>query len=197
MRVIYVKTGVLPLRDIQVDVLPGVVTVIPAELALRSKDLYRAIGQRLLMQVHPGAIHEPLPRPMPPIPEPPAPLPGLTPSVREHVLEEEVRLLRDALERREQLLLSVLVAQQGRLEALGTALQGLGQGVARAPTTGFSAPAALPPSDVMGDAPLFIPSTIKPQDVEGSVSIRANTQEGAGISAATEALRKARRERPQ
>jgi hypothetical protein len=191
IRVVAVKTGIVFIEDIGVDVPYGNVVSIPAEQALRSKDLYRYLSQRVLFQLHAGAVHGPSPMPLTdlpkPEPAPPAPPPG---SQRDVALDQQVSMLRAALEQREAVFVAVLSAQQAQfaevLEALRRQPQTI---VVQATPHGATHPAlsSMPSTD----APMFIPSEIKPKDVDARVNIESTSQE-SGVADASAALRRLR-----
>ncbi len=195
VRVIGVKTGTILIADIAVDVPHGVVVSIPAEKAHVSKDLYRYISQKLLFQVHPGPVNGPLPRALPDMA--PVVAPTKAPQAREAALDAQVQLLRTALEEREQMFMAALAAQQDKLDKLVTA-------IAERPVTIYNTTHTTPaPKQVVegpsGDAPMFIPSTIKSKDMEDTshVSVQSDSQENSSVSGAAAALKKLRQSNNQ
>lgn len=200
VKVVGVRTGMVLIDDIGVSVPNGVVVSIPAQQALRSKDLYRLISQRMLFQIHPGPIHKAAA--LPEMPPPPPPTPNQTvaptdPSAREALLEAELKVLREALDQREHVLFAALVAAQGRSEAVEQKLDQVLATLSRQPAVPLAAPNPFPVQTgravpiVASDAPLFIPSEIKPRDVEAHVSIESETTD-SNVSGATSALRRLR-----
>lgn len=199
VKVMNVKTGTVLIEDITIDVPHGVVVSISSEKALRSKDLWRLISQRLLFRFHGGPIHTASPNPTPAAPvlspvEPQVvPLPAATPVVPAAAppagLEEQNRLLREEIGVRDEAFAAALLAQQGRFDELLSLVRGLAAGgvSSAAPTANRKGRPVAGPS---GDAPLFIPSTIKSVDMDDHVSVQTN--EGEGVSSAASALKKLR-----
>ena len=183
VKVMNVKTGTVLIEDICVDVPQGVVVSIPAEKALRSKDLWRKISQKLIFRFHGGPIHAPSPISPQVPPEQVVASPVTHNPALVLALEEQNRLLREDVAARDEMFAAALLAQQTRFDELLTLVRGLSL------TSG---------TDVrterfeigLRDAPLFIPTTIKPTDVQEHVNVQKS--EGDGVSAAGAALRKLR-----
>lgn len=202
VKVVAVRTGTVMIEDIAVDVPHGLAVTVPAEKALRSRDLYRLISQRMLFQIHAGPIHMAAPLPdmvPPPKPEPPpAALVEPHSVAREAMLEAEVRHLRGVLDQREQVLYAALIASQDRASAVEGKLDQVLTALARQPAVvvaqGVPAQAARPAANevLSSDAPLFIPSEIKRTDIEAHVAIESESQEST-VGDAKAALRKLRK----
>jgi len=161
------------IADIGMDVVGGTTVVIPAAKASRSKDLWRLIAQKQLFRLGSG-----------PIPDGRAPLQPTAPPADARVLEEnrhlaeQNRLLRQAIE-----------AQGGKLDAILGMLASGGVPALRPPEA-----AAKPATDLVEiETPTYIPSEIKPQNVESHVEVQSATTEGTGVADAGAALRKLRR----
>lgn len=196
-----VRTGICMIEDIGVDVPHGVIVTIPADKALHSKDLWRYISQGILFRFHPGAIHKGV---APEAPSAPAPLPDLptqtpykSPEVLVQALYDHGELLRQALDSRDVAVHAVLLAQHHTLTEMRQSLldvQALlkdrpGQVIIRASGEQVAASTA-----VSGEVPMFIPSTIKPTDIDDAhVNIETDSQEGSGVAGAASALRKIRK----
>ena len=192
VKVMNVKTGTVMIEDISVDVPQGVVVSIPADKALRSKDLWRKISQRLLFRFHGGSIHSGMPMPATPVvptPVPEAPAVPVQPSTV-HALEEQNRMLRETLEQREEIFVAALLAQQGRHEEILSAVRGIAAGGPL--SSGSGARTSTVDEGIPGDAPIFIPSTIKSKDLEAHVNVQQDEGGADGVSAATLALRRLR-----
>ncbi len=195
--VISLVSGPHLIEDIGVTCVPGVLVTIPGAQTLISKDLHRGISSKALAVV----------------PQP-------NPNLRVKALAEVTQLkdsLAQALTQSEALVqrnvfletlcselqvqvqglkdeVATLEAKEGKLDAILAAVnkpQVVTQLVtAETPKNGL---VHLPPSEVVGgEAPVFIPSTIKSDKVEGErVSVQEETSESS-VSAAANKLRKLR-----
>jgi hypothetical protein len=167
------------IADIGMDVVGGTTVVIPAAKASRSKDLWRLIAQKQLFRLGSG-----------PIPDGRAPLqPTALPA--DHQLREENRLLLE----QNRLLRLAIDAQGGKLDAQGGKLDAiLGMLSSGAVAVAPRSEAAKPAADLVEiETPTYIPSEIKPQNVESHVEVQSATTEGTGVADAGAALRKLRR----
>lgn len=205
VRVMAVKTGMVFLTDIGIDVPCGVVVTIPAEKALISKDLYRYINQKVLFQIHPGSIHGPLPLPLPPLPKPePLPPPPVSPPagvMREvqqlrEALEQREKTLGEALDRREHIFVAALMATQKKLDDVLLELQRRPAVSSLVPNTPMRPSIRVNEEGPSGEAPMFIPSEIGSKDYDSRVNITAESQE-SGVADAAAALRRLRQGAPQ
>jgi len=200
--VTHVRTGTWLIEDIGIDVPHGVIVTIPADKALQSKDLWRAISQRILFRFHPGPIHKEAPAPSAPVAAP-APLPKLpdatpylAPEQIARALSEHGDFLREALDMRDSSLHAVLLSQQETIKSLQDSLRDImtavqERTVAAARGHESAAGPARSPDQVSTEVPMFIPSTIKPKDVdEAHVNVQTDAQEGSGVAGASSALRK-------
>jgi hypothetical protein len=196
-----VRMGTYVISDIGIDVPHGVVVHIPSEKALRSKDLWRGISQRTLFQFHPSAIHKGAlmpaqpPEPLPPLP--PEPTTYQAPETIVHALTEHNKALTLAVERRDEVLFALVAEQQRQLAEQGKQLAEAvrllrERPLAGAASTNTTGSVSGLPDVVNGDAPVFIPSTIKPKDVEAHVSVQTEASEGSSVSGAASALRRLR-----
>lgn len=170
------------LEDIGMDVPHGVTVTIPAAKAHTSKDLWRAISQKRLfhLQAGPGMTFPTVPRASEPV--------GLE-AIREQTqsLVEENQRLRRALEAKDsevQTKLDIILACLQAGVPLATALPG---------RTLPAVVAAAPTEVVSGEVPTFIPSQIKPENVDARIITKAEESVGAGVASAASALRKMRR----
>lgn len=180
------------LEDIQMDVPFQCTVVIPAEKANRSKDLWRAISQKLLLQLNSGMN----------LGGPPAPLPIADPTLKDRIATLEKEKVQLEKENRE--LRSQLEANQARLNArpetedqsakldkiLGLLASGIPMG---------TQPGLLPKvSDVVADdVPTFIPSSITPENVEARIEAASTEAESPGVSGAAKTLRELRQKNRQ
>lgn len=166
------------LGDIAMDVPHGQVVVIPADKALRSKDLWRCIGQKLLfrMQGGPGRPYAPVGT-------------GVSPDVllsRTENLEEESRQLRSAL-----------AAQTEKLDAILSLLQSGTPWVAGPQASGAHVAKVSAAEVVASEAPTFIPSAIAPQNAETRIEPRESEGESVSVLGAAEKLRELRQKGKQ
>jgi hypothetical protein len=173
VRVFGLGMGTVHIADIAMDVPHEVTVDIPASKATHSKDLWRLIAQKQLFRLTPGGPHPFKHSPSVPVQD------KVEDRLREdnqHLLEQN-RLLRLALD-----------AQGGKLD---TILGMLASGVV-APV-GTHVGASKPASDVVEiEIPTYIPSEIKPQNVESHVEVLSETSEGSSVAGAGAALRKLR-----
>jgi hypothetical protein len=177
VRIISLNMATVLIEDIAMDVSHGVMVTIPADKAAKSKDLWRLISQKMLFRLNPG-----------PFADYPPPPPGQpTPSSAEaDRLREENRLLAE----QNRMLRQVLDNQGGKLDMILGALES-----ARfaGPSSPASATAKADNGVVDAGVPTYIPSEIKPKNVESHVEVQSETSEGSNITGAGEALRKLRR----
>jgi hypothetical protein len=170
------------LEDIGTSVPQGMIVTIPAEQALRSRDLWRAISQKQIFRLNTG--------PQASVVQP------MQPTDNSEALLEQNRLLQKELADSRAQTASVLAQNAAVLEQLraqGDLLKNLtvavSQGIRGAPQAVSASSEGAPLSD---DAPTYIPSTIKPQDAE--VRIESNLEETKGdISDKRSKLRQLRR----
>jgi hypothetical protein len=174
--VVGLKPDTCVLGDIGMDVPHGRVVVVPADKALRSKDLYRSINQGYLFRLQAGP--------------PPAlsmnPLLPEVQSLRDRVqqLEEENRALREKLVRAE-----ARVPQDSKLDAILHLLQASPGAATRSDT--LPSPALTEVVDFA--APTFIPSKIRPDDMQAHIQTETSTASGGDVSGAAARLRELRR----
>jgi hypothetical protein len=184
-----VVTGTHIIEDIRVAVPHKMAVYIPAEQALRSKDLHRALQQGLLFKLDGGSGLRSDDQP------PPEAQPSGT--TRFISLEQEnKRLMRelDEAHRREEGLKQAISALQ---EQLGAILKVLGRIEARpdpAPVVVQAGGTVVPlPEVVGGDTPSFIPDEILPKDAETNIRVQKGTAEGSAVIGAASRLRELRR----
>ncbi len=175
VRVIGLMMHTVLIEDIMLDVPHGITVTIPAEKAARSKDLWRLLGQKQLFRLNSGPF---------------ADYPQPTHSNGEvDRLKEENRLLSE----QNQLLRQAMTSQGGKLDAILGLLES-GRLVAAAPQNGASvASAKVDPALVEIEVPTYIPSEIKPQNVESHIEVKSETTAGTGVAGAGEALRRLRK----
>jgi hypothetical protein len=175
VRVYGLGMGTVHIADIAMDVPHEVTVDIPASKATHSKDLWRLIAQKQLFRLTPGGPH--------PFKHTPT-APPVHDSAAEDRLREDNRLLLE----QNRLLRQAIDSQGGKLD---TILGMLASG-AVAPV-GTHVRASKPASDVVEiEVPTYIPSEIKPQNVESHVEVLSETSEGSSVAGAGAALRKLR-----
>jgi len=186
IRVIGLVSPTHLIEDIGRDVPHGVEVVIPVDMALRSKDLWRGISQHALAQL--PTIATTVPKLSAPDPE----RPRLEARVRE--LESVVRDLETQLRVSQAESLSLRFELERSTQAqehavkLDTILAALQNGVV--PTAGR--PLAAPRQEVAdGSVPTFLPSEIKPRDVTVRIDIQGESSQ-SDVSGIGDRLRKIR-----
>ncbi len=184
-------TGTHVIEDIRVSVPHQIAVFIPADLAYRSKDLWRGISQRRLFQLTGGS--------------------GLAVESNTRVTQtasdielddlrsENKKLkqqlgeaqqqnmgLQDALQSMQGQLTSIL-RLLGRLESGEVALRGL--------PVSQDAIRAVPslPTVVGGEVPAFIPEAIHPEDAKTNIQVDAQVIVGSSVTDKVKALREARK----
>ena len=176
------------LEDIGMNVPQGMVVTIPAEQALRSKDLWRSIAQKQIFRLHNGPMSSVV-----------APVQTDAASA----LIEQNQQLQKALEDSRMQNSAILAQNSAVLEQLrqqGEALKALtlsvGQGaVSYRPAQIGQISSGLPPesSTVSGDAPTYIPATIRPDGAEVRIESAKEETRGADIQSKRDKLRQFRR----
>lgn len=178
-------TGTHIIEDIGVPVPHQIAVRIPAELAHRSRDLWRGLQQKRLFLLKGGSG---LSVTSTPTPTPPAPAAPAAP-VANGALEEENKRLRKELAatKKEATELRKALNNQGeKLEAILTAIGRLEGKQAVAVAEGVRAAVEA----VGGEVPLFIPSDkLKPEDAEASIQVKESTSEGASVADAASKLK--------
>lgn len=183
--VVGLAMGTFLIEDLAMDIPFGIAVTIPAEKALRSKDLWRGISQRSLMQIK-QVVGAPSNATV-------ATTAGVPVRGRDD-LERENQALREHIARQEKAQVETDAKLDKILAALSTGLPAV---VPQAPTTRSNAVARQPqaPAIVEPEAPMFIPSTIKPADVKTQVEVEKSSSETSAISEATDRLKALRRSR--
>lgn len=177
MIVVGLVTGDHYLEDIQVVVPHKVAVPISPEQALRSKDLYKALQQGRIFKLDGGTGVVPEIKPQP------------VPQIEESRLKSELK----ASERRNVALESELGAIKSQLGSILELLRS-GASVPAQASASVLAPITPPPSDVVEvDVPMFIPNTIKPEDVEARIDVKKDVSGDTGLSDAAAKLRKLRK----
>jgi hypothetical protein len=175
------STGVSFLADIKVYVPHQEAVYIPANQALSSVDLHRALNTKEIFQLSSTLQHQNV------VPQE---------DTKSVALETENRLLREQLARSQQqsedlqTSMSSLERQMGELvgvvkvltEAPRTVVQAVGASVA-APTT----------EAVGGDVPMFLPDNIVPTDAAVHIQVQQSSSSSDKVSAAASKLREMRR----
>lgn len=194
--VVGLDTSTTVLYDIGMDVPHRSVVTIQADKATLSKDLWRAISQRRLFQLHSGSITQGSVRPVVP--------PSLSIEAwqeRCKHLEVENQALKDAV----RTLQRELAAKSDAPVAMSAApvdprldeiLQLLRSGQIAVGTSATARPTPVVKGVVEVDVPTFIPNEIKPKSVEGRIAeVQAETSEKSNLGSAADALRKMRQGR--
>jgi len=179
IRVIGLVVGTHVIEDIGRDVPHGVQVIIPGHLAVQSKDLWRAINQKCLFQLPTAA---PPPQFVPTsdnnsyeVEQLEAQVRGL--STRLKALEAENKVLREKQDDSQ-------TAQ--KLDEILSALQNQTQIMV---PVGQAAFAQDDSEKVDGEAPMFLPDKIHPEDVEARIDIKAESVPSEAAEAASQ-LRK-------
>jgi hypothetical protein len=177
------------------DVPFGQVVTIPGLQAARSKDLWRAIGQKLIVRV-PGHFGTALPQRYP---TPPTAVQDDVLQARVQFLDQRVKQLEaenEALRKDRDGLQSALqtaLSQQDRLDSILSAIEK----VKSVPVIvqGGVPGAVVRPTDEIADgaAPQFIPSEIAPKDASARIDVVAQEADDSGLSDAAGRLRKLRK----
>ena len=186
--------------DIGMDVPPKTVVTVPADRATLSKDLWRAISQRRLFQLHAGPVS---PNPVRPMVAPTLAAGQDVWQVKCRTLEQENAQLRERIAVLEQEQMVRVEAPSQPDTKLDQILELLQRGI---PVSGFDHSTRLslepradvrtqPRSEVVDiETPTFIPSEIRPKNVEGRVQeIQTTTAENQTLGTAASALRKFRK----
>lgn len=188
VRVLGLVMGTHVLEDIRIDIPHGVTVTIPAEMAARSKDLHRAIGQKCVF-VLPATmgishVHQSPPSPPPPAPSlPPVVAPVV---VKDLALHERIRALELENRRLQTSLQTSSEAAEKKLDAILLAIQSGAVGRA------VNGRIGLPDEVASGGAPTFIPSEIRPKDAESRIETQKDSAGASGVADAAERLRKIR-----
>ena len=185
-------SGTHVIEDLGMSVPHGHTITIPADKAQKSKDLWRAIGQRNLFLIQSGPyLHRTVNVAAGAIPPAPTHVPMDKSFLdRQRALEEENQQLRDALQRQR---LEAQSAEQRQQAKLDTILDMLKTGI---PTMGVqAAPGSSPQAPtraVADDAPTFIPAVIRPEPVESRIEAK-HAESDTTLSGASDKLRELRR----
>lgn len=190
------------LRDIRMDVPHRVVVTIPADLATVSKDLWLAISQRRLFQLHAGATSTNPVRPF------------VSPTVVQESWQERCRHLELENARLKAALaqsaVEPKVVQVGyktpaapatptdKLDKLDEILSLLKSGALTVAALSGSRGSTIGSVRTIGvvevDVPAFIPTEIKPKDIEGRlVEVSSETSDSSSLGSAADALRRFRK----
>lgn len=184
VRVIGLVAGSHTIEDIGRDVPHGETVTIPADQAFRSKDLWRGISQKCLMQM---PLIAATPSYVPPQQALPAPE---RQRLEGHIRNLEAQLRSMAAENlglKEEL----RRASEAQAQKLDTILAALQNGIPVAVGLGASRVAAPKQEVADGSAPTFLPSEIKPKDVSVHIEIQGEAAPSE-LSNAAERLRQMR-----
>lgn len=183
VRVVGMVVGSHVLEDIGRDVPYRTLVIIPEEQALMSKDLWRAISQGALCQI-PSA---PYPTAVVTTPEPDkARLEKYTTELEGHLarLKTENDALKQQLE-------TGTHAHAAKLDEILEAIKsGVVTPVVRQAQHG---PTPVKEETVDGTAPTFLPSEIKPKDLEARINVPSEESTSDGVSEAADRLRQLRK----
>lgn len=182
VRVVSLIMHPILIEDISISVPQGATVNIPASKASKSKDLWRLINQKQLFRLNQGPGADP-------------PVAPTVPSPSFDAENDKLREEKRHLEEQNQLLRQALANQGGKLDTILGLLES-GR-LAQAPAQAVPITAKANGVDygvVDAGVPTFIPSEIKPRNVESHITeVKAETSEGSGIEGAGAALRKLRR----
>jgi hypothetical protein len=159
---------------------------IPADLAHRSKDLWRGLQQNRLFLLKGGFSVSGAPEHLS-VDPPPA---GID------LVEENRRLVQelDSAKKENGALRKTLQAQEGKLEAILTAIGQLNVGQVVIQAVGVKEAAGAPSEVVGGEVPMFIPSDgLKPKGAETSIQVVESTSGGTSVTDAAQKLKELRR----
>lgn len=193
-------TGTHLIEDIGVTVPHQVAVRIPADVALKSKDLWRGIQQNRLFRLNAGSglniaaeVHA----------QPPANAAVQQENQRLHHETQRLQQENQRLQQENQRLAAELAAERQRNDSLQAALVSGLQGVQTAigklesaPRVVLAGPGAAQAggSDVVGgDVPTFVPDKILPENVEAQIRPDKTTAEQSNVSSAASRLRELRR----
>lgn len=196
-------TGTHLIEDIGVTVPHQVAVRIPAEVALKSKDLWRGIQQNRLFRLNAGSglniaaeVHAP----------PPSPPVLQQENQRLHFEVQRLQQENQRLQQENQRLVGELAAERQRNDSLQAALVGLTSGLQgvqtaigkleTAPRVVMAGPGAVNVggSDVVGgDVPTFVPDKILPENVEAQIRPDKATAERSNVASAASRLRELKR----
>jgi hypothetical protein len=170
------------IEDIGVNVPQGMVVTIEANQAMASKDLWKAISDKFIFRLHSG----PLPTSMQIVPQP------LHPVVQSSLLEDQNRILTQALEEQRSqntALVAAVERQREAIEALVTSFkEAKPQQVVYQTQAVLGAPRA-EQQVIVEEAPVFVPSTIKPENTETRIDSKTEASETSDVSSAASKLR--------
>jgi len=186
-------SGIHVIEDIGMSVPHGHTITIPGEKANKSKDLWRAIGQKSLCLIQSGPFAQRT------VNVTPAGYSQVSADKalidRQQLLEDENRQLREAVERQRQEARMAETLQQEKLDSILKLLQaGIPMSANHIPSgVPASAPGpSIPPSD---DAPTFIPKMIRPENAETRIDAH-KTESDSTLGGASDKLRELRRRKP-
>ncbi len=186
-------TGTYLIEDIRMDVPCGTQVTIPAEMALRSKDLWRGINQRQLFQISAR------PNVVPPVASGNV---AVQAELQERAKRLEVenndlrrRLLDQQTEAdRQQRMTQQTLAEQ--TAQMATIIKMLGSGGFVTSGVISSGKQVVATEDyVSGDAPTFIPGTITPDKADARIETTEASVENASVTGAADKLRTLRQKR--
>ena len=185
VRVVGLVSGTHLIEDIGRDVPYGVMVTIPGELALRSKDLWRGVESKCLHRVSAVLSNAPDQEKV---------------RLRQYITELESSLAQlkqenDALRAQLEKATAAPAAPSydAKLDSILAAIQNVNVTVvAPSVPVGTTVPTKQSQNVIDGSAPTFLPSEIKPKDVDARIDVQGEKSEASGVSSASERLRKLR-----
>jgi hypothetical protein len=183
IRVVGLVAGNHMIEDIARDVPYGTTVVIPGELALMSKDLWRSISQKFLYQL-----------PSIPLTTPTSVTDSDRKRLESYISELEAHVLRLELENKG-LREAQQIAIDSKLDAILSAVGSIKTVAQPSHFVTHAQTSAYKDDFVDGSAPTFLPSEIKPTDVEDSRIDVQRESSTSGVSEAAQRLRKIRKGR--
>jgi len=190
--------GDIVLEDIAFLVPKGHAVTVPEQLAVQSKDLYRALSTGAIFQLNINSLLAPRPQGQVVIP------PSLETQQRNFELQAEVQRLQGEVTRlqsesgRHQAENAKLRAENAKLQDTNQKLDGILDLLKDRPTIiqqVMGQNGAVPKTVEEGAAPTFIPSQIRSENVTSSrITVQEGSSESGSISKASDALRKLKKQ---
>ena len=165
------------IEDINVHVPQNMTVVIPAEQAIRSHDLWRALSQRTLFRLH----HGPPPGPMT--------MPALVTASID--VSAQSRELQETLAEQKELTAALRKQMAEQSALLETLVHALAQVQGQTAQVSSSEPRRDKAS--AQDVPTFIPATIKPENAETRINANMGEAEDSGLAESRSRLRNFRK----
>lgn len=182
VRVVGLVSGTHLIEDIGRDVPYGVMVTIPADLALSSKDLWRGVESKCLHRI-PAVLSNA-------VDQEKVRLRQYITELESHLarLTQENEALKAQLSEKSTL---VAPSYDAKLDSILAAIQNVA--LVAPGSVGTNVTTKRPTEMVDGSAPTFLPSEIKPKDVDARIDVQGEKAESSGLSEAAEKLRKLRK----